>query len=282
MAYNQPSPPQALQLFQSDFGRTISTPFDFSTGTVKHQREKYRSSIVAVVEDRPEVLGIERLDVYNQQYWFRLLTAMQEDFPLLRHAITVWDFNQLVSEYLSLFPSKKPSLNNLIDEFMLFLEMGHKWNTALNKEIAELETTFLRSFTALQGDAFKPITQEELLGVENKCLLFQSPFALFSEEWNCMENRAFVFKDDEDLLKPTFVEKPQQWVLFQRDAILDVVQINETQYALLSLLQRGETLGDAIELASESLTPIHLEELKNSVGSWFAKWISLGWFVGLT
>jgi hypothetical protein len=50
--------------------------------------------------------AFERLEIYNRQYWFRVLDALAEDFPALRAVVGSRAFEELSIEYLTAHPSR--------------------------------------------------------------------------------------------------------------------------------------------------------------------------------
>ena len=57
--------------------------------------------------------SFERLQIYNQQYWFRILASLSEDFPGLRSLIGERKFEKLAVAYLNECPSESFTLRNL-------------------------------------------------------------------------------------------------------------------------------------------------------------------------
>ena len=57
--------------------------------------------------------GADRLDIYANMYFFRLLDCLGEDFPRARLAIGGDRFHNLVTDYLLRYPSAHPSLRHL-------------------------------------------------------------------------------------------------------------------------------------------------------------------------
>ncbi len=57
--------------------------------------------------------AFERLEIYNRQYWFRVLGALAEDFPALRSVIGARAFDAMSVAYLTAHPSRSFSLRNL-------------------------------------------------------------------------------------------------------------------------------------------------------------------------
>ena len=60
-----------------------------------------------------QLSSFERLEIYNRQYWFRVLGALAEDFPALRSVIGARAFEAMSVAYLSEHPSRSFSLRNL-------------------------------------------------------------------------------------------------------------------------------------------------------------------------
>ena len=56
--------------------------------------------------------AVERLDVYANMYFFRLLDAVGEDFPKTRAAIGGARFHNLITDYVLRCPSRDPSLRH--------------------------------------------------------------------------------------------------------------------------------------------------------------------------
>src|SRR5882672_11205637 len=57
--------------------------------------------------------SFERLEIYNRQYWFRVIAAVSEDFPALQMVLGQEKFDLLVLTYLRENPSTSFSLRNL-------------------------------------------------------------------------------------------------------------------------------------------------------------------------
>ena len=57
--------------------------------------------------------AFERLEIYNRQYWFRVLGSLAEDFPGLRAVVGGRRFEALSIAYLKEHPSRSFTLRNL-------------------------------------------------------------------------------------------------------------------------------------------------------------------------
>jgi hypothetical protein len=63
----------------------------------------------------------DRLDIYANMYFFRLLDALKEDYPRLLAALGPARFHNLVTDYLLVCPSRHPSLRYLGERLAGFL-----------------------------------------------------------------------------------------------------------------------------------------------------------------
>ena len=57
--------------------------------------------------------AVERLDIYANMYFYRLLDCLAEDYPKVRAALGAAHFHNLVTDYLLRHPSEHPSLRHL-------------------------------------------------------------------------------------------------------------------------------------------------------------------------
>lgn len=64
----------------------------------------------ALIDGGPGMTPADRLDIYANMYFFRLLDCLKEDFPNLLEATGAARFHNLVTDYLLAWPSEHPSL----------------------------------------------------------------------------------------------------------------------------------------------------------------------------
>src|SRR5712672_3239387 len=57
--------------------------------------------------------SFERLEIYNRQYWWRLMSSLAEDFPGLQAVLGNRRFEALCKNYLVARPSRSFTLRNL-------------------------------------------------------------------------------------------------------------------------------------------------------------------------
>jgi hypothetical protein len=67
-------------------------------------------AVSAIVNGDARASAVERLDVYANMYFFRILDVLRDDFPTLLAAIGDGAFHNLATDYLQAHPSRHPSL----------------------------------------------------------------------------------------------------------------------------------------------------------------------------
>ncbi len=276
-----PPPPRLAQL-QAAFGESIRVPFSFSTGRFQCQKDAFAELAADAILSRGSLSGRDRLAIYNEQYWYRLLTVLQEDFPLLARTLGLWTFNQLASDFLESRPSRSPYLQNLADGFLDFMRGRYLHDNLRLVQIAELEIAFLQAFHAPSGMPLIPgnlsETAQEALG--DSPLAFQAWFFLCEEDWNLMETRAGMVADE--TAKPVFSEQKGYWMVYRnflRDEAVEWRAVNPLAFRLLKRIQAGKPLGEACEIIASELTAEESGLLLEGLPLWFSEWTRMGFFL---
>lgn len=277
----EPAPPPGLSELQDAFGQAMSQPFEFEPNSdqVLLQVDRYSAELVADIRPRikppaPVQTGAERLGIYNRQYWYRLFSVMHEEFPLLRHLLGATSLNRLASEYLQRYPSRSPSLNDLPNQLLSFLDESTWGESDQVRECVALERALSEIFIAADG---RPLSPKDI--VVEEALRFAPHWRLFEENWSLVENWTRAKRDVSDELEIIPEPSRSNWALYRDRAGLQFERLGEIQFALLTRLRDGAPLAEAVGLTAESFTEEDVAFLGENIQSWFQRWASLGWFV---
>src|ERR1700688_2058364 len=115
------------------------------------------------IKPNDRLTSFERLEIYNRQYWFRLLSSMIEDFPGLRAVLGDRRFDAMCKAYLVDCPSRSFTLRNLGAQLESWLRKHPRWagpKDALAVDIARLEWADIEAFDG----AGEPVRRPENLG----------------------------------------------------------------------------------------------------------------------
>jgi hypothetical protein len=248
------------------------------------------------IKPNDRLTSFERLEIYNRQYWFRVLSSMMEDFPGLRAVLGDKRFDAMCKAYLVDCPSRSFTLRNLGAQLESWLRKHPRWagpKQALAVDIARLEWADIEAF---DGGA-EPVLRPENIGGDagaNLRLKLQPHVRLLDLKYPVDDLLLEVRKEDEDtdFASNAFQERHkrkrvQAVAKLQPGAIFLAVhrvddsvyfrRIEREEFAILRALRAGKTIGKAIEGAfQKSQGPV--AERAALVQEWFQNWSTLGWF----
>jgi hypothetical protein len=269
------SAPARLRALQEAFGSAVRAPYDFEGERFDGGGDALAPGLEADLLPRGPLRGRDRLVVYNRQYWYRLFTILQEEFPLLAHALTYPVFNRLASAYLTRHPSRAPYLDALGDRLPDFVRADTRWNDPRTAQIARLDQAFNRAFHA---PAAPPPRTETLAAAGGPRLRLQPHVTVLEEDWNLMTRRGLCLDAEEDFV-PRFVKRKGYWVVYRNvEGGVAPQRLDRVRFRLLGALSEGEALEAACARAAEGLAPPALDRLAKQLPRWFAEWTTLGWF----
>jgi hypothetical protein len=248
------------------------------------------------IKPNDRLTSFERLEIYNRQYWFRVLSALAEDFPGLRAVVGGKRFDALSKAYLLANPSRSFTLRNLGSQMEPWLRKNPKWagkNQVLALDIARLEWADIEAF---DGEAEPTLRTEDISSAEGARLkLTLQPYVrLLSFRYPVDDLLLEVRKEDEDtdFASNTFTEhrkrkrvravaklKPAEIFLavHRIDYSVYFRRIEPEEFSILTALRQGKTLAAAVESALRK-SAIAPEDRPAQVQAWFQTWAALGWF----
>src|ERR1700722_2816105 len=118
------------------------------------------------IKPNDRLTSVERLEIYNRQYWFRLKDCFYEDYPGLRAILGDRRFERLACAYLERHPSQSFTLRNLGRQLVKFLEAEPRWIAPyrnLATDMARLEWAHVEAF---DNEAQPPLKTDDLLGLD--------------------------------------------------------------------------------------------------------------------
>src|ERR1700746_691345 len=86
-----------------------------------------------IIKPNDRLTSFERLEIYNRQYWFRVLSAFAEDFPGLRAVLGERRFDAVAKAYINDCPSTSFTLRNLGSKLEGWLRRNPKWAGTLQQ-----------------------------------------------------------------------------------------------------------------------------------------------------
>lgn len=115
------------------------------------EKMQHQNASVAgeIIKPNDRLTAFERLEIYNQQYWWRLLSCFNDDFRGLRAVLGERRFDHLAVAYLEAHGSTSWSLRDIGQHLPAFLKRHPKLtapHTALALEMAQVEWAKIVAF----------------------------------------------------------------------------------------------------------------------------------------
>ena len=241
-----------------------------------------------------QLRSFERLEIYNRQYWFRVIGAVSEDFPALNAVLGAKRFDALILSYLKENPSTSWTLRDLGAKLPAFLE-GHPEfggrRHRLAVDVAHLEWAYVEAFDNGEFPALSPADlaacgadSHLTLQPHVRLLELRYPVDDFIIAVHRAKPASSVASNavNEGRKSPTRrmakIKPHTTYLAVHRfDYSVYYKRLDREAYETLRALESGNPLGDALSRGfADSSMPE--QEQPEKVREWFATWAELGWF----
>jgi hypothetical protein len=246
------------------------------------------------IKPNDRLSSFERLEIYNRQYWFRVLAALEEDFHGLRAIIGRRRFEALCKAYLIDCPSESFTLRNLGARLEWWLRSHPDQiqpRAGLALDMVRLEWAEIEAF---DGAAEPVLVPGDVLTSDPDPQFGLQPYLqLLSLRYPVDDLLLAVRKDGfegemvsnavserkQTRVRKVARQKPQAvfLVVHRLDYSVYFKRIEPEAFKFLHALREGKSLSAAVVLAFQG-RDIPESRLLGIVQSWFENWSSLGWF----
>jgi Putative DNA-binding domain len=237
--------------------------------------------------------AFERLEIYNRQYWYRVLGALAEDFPALRAVVGGSRFEAMSVAYLSAHPSRSFTLRNLGSKLVEWLIANPEWTgrrKGLAVDVARVEWAFVEAFdnaerTPLTLDQIATLDEGSRLGLQPHVQLLDLNYpaddvamALHSKDKRQTSEAGVKHEDDGHApARLPGVRRRPTWVAAHRvDFNIYYRRMEREEFFTLAALRDGKPLIEALD-AGFAESRIAEDRRPQRVQEWFATWAELGW-----
>jgi hypothetical protein len=169
---------------------------DYEMQSVADDGRPIADIAASYISPNERLTSFERLEIYNRQYWFRLITAVSEDYPTLNAALGPKRFDALILAYLAEHPSTSWTLRDLGARLPAFLEAHPEFGgrrLRLAVDVANLELAYVDAFDGKQLD---PLTAEEAQAIGAESRLFLQPHLHLLELAYSVDNLVLAVKKE--------------------------------------------------------------------------------------
>jgi Putative DNA-binding domain len=258
--------------------------------------EKMHAYAARYIKPNDRLSSFERLEIYNRQYWFRLLSSMIEDFPGLRAVLGWQRFESMCKAYLTECPSRSFTLRNLGACLEIWLRQNPGWirdRCELALDMVRLEWADIEAFDGQAKPALRPEDLREIdipnlqLGLQPYVRLLELHYPVddlllevkHGEDTADFASNAVQERRKRNKVRAAAKLEPAQIFLavHRLDFSVYFRRIEPEDFALLSALRSGKTIERAIELAFRK-SAVPTVDRAAFVQHSFQTWATLGWF----
>ncbi len=289
-------PVKSLYQLQSLMAAAVMRPLDDESMQKTWLDGSHTSEYASkFIKPNQRLNSFERLEIYNKQYWYRLLESLQDDFPGLNSLLGHKRFEKLSVAYLARYPSRSYTLNYLGNKLASFIEQEPNLtapDSELAFDMASFECAEIKALDAQAKPTLKAaslcqnVPAEIVLQTQPYLSLLELRYAVDSfllklnkahhktTESNAITNRTVRFS------KSSSVRKHRTFVAVHRlNNTVYIKRLDKDQYCLLKSLMENKTLAEACNLLISKKRNIqNQEKLALKIKKCFTTWMELGWF----
>lgn len=281
----------------------ITHPESVAEGAAGHEARRHidvgASGVEAVVSRSRQLTGDERLAIYRNAYFARLIECLRGIFPLVAKTVGSEAFDELAADYLARYPSHSYTLNRLADQFAQYLEETRPDLDAEGRptedwpdfliDLARLEWAIDDVFDGPGSEGQPPLAAEQLQVQLRELdarqwsaarLLMNPSLRLLAFRFPVNDYyTALRWGGDED--PPPLPSPEPSWLALTRRAfVVRRHALTLPQYELLAALVTGQTISAALESIVAN-GHVSIEALAAELRQWFSDWTAAGFFAGI-
>lgn len=285
----------SLEELQRTMAAAVMQPLTDDEQMKSHNSAGQPMSEVAgqFIQPNSRLTAVERLEIYNRQYWFRLQGAFADDFPALLSVIGSDRFEALTNAYLEAHPSRSFTLRNLGSNLHEWLTLNPRWagpRLALALDVVSVEWACVEAFDNAE---LPPLTTEEATSIHGESRLSLQPhvqllalsypaddLVLAMHQQQKREASEAGSRLENEVHEPGVrmrLRKRLTWLALHRsDLSIYYKRLTHPEYRMLVALRDGFKLQEALEAAfiDSRLTASNRIRL---VQQWFSNWAELSW-----
>jgi hypothetical protein len=245
--------------------------------------------VAAFIKPNDRLTSLQRIEIYNRQYWYRLIDCLYDDYPGLRAVLGQRRFSRVVRQYIERYPSRSYTLRNLGSRLEQFLSDDPALTAPRTELAIEMARFEWAQVVAFDGEARPALSVDELLGADpGKLRLAIQPYITLLElswpldDWSIAVKKAqrAMRSEASNAVESARPKRSRPFKLPRRQQVFVAVhrydnaiyykRLEPEAFAVLAALRDGASLADACAAVPEALA--------DRVREWFATWTTMGWF----
>ncbi len=292
-----PVPLAELSVVQQWFQAVITHPEGVAEGVAAETAQSLLpidpGNLASMITPSSKLSAAERLAVYANAYYARLIECLGEVYPLTRKALEEEAFADLAVDYLQQHPSRSYTLHALGRHFPEYLENirperaapdGPDWADFV-RDLARFEWLIYEVFDGPGTEKMAPFPAQSLLDVPvarwSELRLETAPcLRLLRTEFPINDYFTAARHSTSEEAPPAPDPGVSHVALTRRDYVVRRHSLSAVQYEILTRLQAGVDLGQALQEVLARETSDSADTSTEPVRTWFGHWMQEGFFTG--
>jgi hypothetical protein len=254
----------------------VSRPLtaDFAMQAVSTQGTSVEQIAAGYIKPNHLLSSFERLEIYNRQYWFRMIGAVSEDYPALSAVLGQKRCDALILAYLKENPSTSFTLRDV--------------------DVARLEWAYIEAFDSpalppLDAVEFSRLLPTSVLALQPHLQLLALRYAVDEivlavhkdrPVTDIVSNAATERKESKAIRVPKLKRSPTFLAVHRFQDSVYYRRIDREAFLLLSAIKEGAPITSVVETAMRaSKLPAPVQAAK--IREYFAHASELGWFTAI-
>jgi hypothetical protein len=288
-----------LDQLQRTMFRALKTPLtaDDDMREAAPDGTSLREVAEKIIKPNDRLTSFERLELYNRQYWWRILSALADDFPGLQALLGEERFHAMSVAYLSEHPSRSFTLRNLGSHLESWLREHLEFAGGVEQlalDLVQLEWAEIEAFDSAE---LPRLTEADMASLGPDPQFVLQPYVRLLRLYHPVDEWLLELKhgenDETETASNAVVEddtdKPERAVpplpeakktylaVHRQDYSVYFKSLEPEAFALLRAIAEGKRLSEALE-NSVAVAGGDMDQVAARLRMWFANWSSLGWF----
>jgi len=231
-----------------------------------------------LVTPGPQLSAIERVQIYNDGYFARLVECLTDDYPALSYALGEETFASLARGYIEKQPSRSRSLNAYGQHMAAFCKTRPEPWAAFGADLARLEWALVEVVHEPASESLAPDALAAIPAAAwQTARLLPSPgLRLLGFDYPVND----FFQAFRDQLSPEMPDRaPTATVIYRQGLGLWRMGLEPRAALLLNDLLSGVPLAKAVATLETRSRPVgSSDELARLLPRWLGSWVQSGFF----
>jgi hypothetical protein len=223
------------------------------------------AGIAAFVRSDARLSAIDRVEIYANMYFYRLLDAIKEDFPATLRVVGDANFHNLITGYLAEYPPGDSSIteaSRYLAEFAWTSSAPEKW--PFIADLIRLERAILEVFLGPDG---RPLSVESMKGIPaaqwpSIRITVHPALQVINSEWRVDEILRAV-ESEQPLPEPK--QERREILVWRNNYSVNYRPLDDLERSALSMIRFGYPFGAMCEAVAthgaDSATPAEMSRM---------------------